>query len=77
MHSAVTTQESQPKRTRLIRLPVVLERYGCCRATWYQMMKDGVAPPGIKISARSVAWDEESIEELIQSRPRSLSNGRG
>lgn len=35
------------------------------RASWYQGIKDGRYPAGIKLSERSIAWRSEDIEKLI------------
>ena len=53
---------------RLIRLPEVLRKVGVSQSSWYEDVKEKRAPSPVKISARSVAWYEPDIDDLIDAR---------
>lgn len=55
------------RRTKLLKLPAVLEKFPVSRSNWYAGVKSGIYPAGIKLGGRSVAWDESSIDDLIDS----------
>ena len=42
-----------------------------CATTWWNGIKSGIYPPGIKISARRTAWRIEDIQALITSFDRT------
>lgn len=53
---------------KLLRLGGVLDKFPVSRSAWYEGVKKGIYPAGIKLSGgRTVAWTESSIDELIQS----------
>lgn len=54
-------------QNRLLRLPSVLDRVAVSKTEWYRKVKDGTAPQSIKISERSVAWLESSIDAYVLS----------
>lgn len=51
---------------RLLRLPQVLERVPVSRSTWWAGVAAGRYPAGIKLSARTTAWRESDIADLIE-----------
>jgi prophage regulatory protein len=53
---------------RLIRIREVLRKVGVSQSTWYEDVKEGRAPPPVKISERAVAWYEPDIDDLIDAR---------
>jgi prophage regulatory protein len=53
---------------RLLRLPAVMDLTGQSKPTIYRLMKSGDFPQNVKISERSVAWSEKSVQAWIQSR---------
>ena len=53
---------------KLSRLPEVRTRTGLPTSTLYAMMADGKFPRPIKLSARSVAWDESLVSDWIETR---------
>ena len=65
--------QTNPTRNarRLLRLPVVLDRYPVARATFLAGVKNGLYPKPVRLGKRSVAWREEDIEALIESRPEA------
>ena len=57
--------ESTIARSRLIRLPEVLDRIPLSRTSIYNRINDGTFPKPIKLGSRSVAWLESAIDECI------------
>jgi predicted DNA-binding transcriptional regulator AlpA len=51
----------------LIKLPAVLQRFPVSRSKWYQGIKDGRYPAGIKLGPRASAWRNSDIDKLISS----------
>lgn len=58
-----------------LRLPAVIARYGCCRATIYAWIATGDFPPPVKLGRRLAAWRLEDLEswEAARAAPRRLS----
>lgn len=46
------------------RLPTVLTKIPVSRSAWWQGIKDGRYPAGVKIGPRTTAWLKSDIEEL-------------
>jgi len=59
---------------KLLRLPDVRARTGLPTSTLYAMMADGKFPRPVKLSARSVAWDESLVESWIVQRLASTDS---
>lgn len=53
--------------TGFVRLPVVLAVYPVSKSTWWQGIKDGRFPAGVKLSEKTTAWRVEDIRKLITS----------
>lgn len=51
--------------TVLLRLPQVLARIPISRSAWYAGVKSGKYPAAIRIGPRTVAWNQSSIDLLI------------
>ena len=66
------TDFSQPSEARFLRLPDVLARYGCSRATVYAWMARGDFPAPVKLGCRLVAWRRHDLE----TRESSMELGR-
>ena len=60
-------QSSSKARSRLIRLPEVMDRIPLSRTSIYNRINDGTFPKPIKLGSKSVAWLESSIDEWIAS----------
>ena len=56
------------KPTTLLRLPKVLSRTGLGRSTLYRLVATGDFPAPIKLTKRSIAWPDSSVEEWIQEK---------
>jgi predicted DNA-binding transcriptional regulator AlpA len=56
--------------TGYLRLPDVLRLIPVSKSTWWQGIKDGYYPKGIKLGTRITAWRVEDIRDLIRSLGR-------
>lgn len=70
---AERTSGTGNKPTRLIRLPEVKARVGLSRSSIYQRISENTFPAPVRLGARSVAWNEASIDSWINDR---LEGGR-
>lgn len=50
----------------LWRIHRVLNAVDVCPATWWQWVRDGVAPKGIKLSHRITVWRASEIHKFIE-----------
>ncbi|WP_299198026.1 AlpA family transcriptional regulator [uncultured Amphritea sp.] len=53
---------------RLLRLPEVQKATALSRSSIYRLMEAGTFPDSIQLSARSIAWVEEEVQNWIQQR---------
>ena len=53
----------------LLRLPQVLALFPVSPSTWYQGIKDGIYPKGVKIGPRASAWRALDIKKLMDNLP--------
>ncbi|HCN00690.1 dipicolinate synthase [Pantoea ananatis] len=66
--------------TKLIRLPIVIERTGFSRSWIYELINQKQFPQPIKIGSRAVAFIESEIDDFLQeliSKSRSLTKLEG
>ncbi|BCS54747.1 AlpA family transcriptional regulator [Geobacter sp. SVR] len=56
----------QLPETGFLRLPQVLELIPVSKTTWWQGIKDGRYPKGVKLGQRITAWRVEDIKALIE-----------
>lgn len=49
-----------------VRLPTVLSVFPVSKSTWWQGVKAGRFPAGVKLSERCTAWPVQSIRALLQ-----------
>ena len=67
------TSDSQPRHEHahgldpLLRLHSVLKLIPVSRSAWYEGVRSGRFPKGVRISARTVAWRESEIRALIDT----------
>ena len=52
--------------TGYLRLPQVLQLFPVGKSTWWQGIKSGKYPSGVKLSSRITAWRVEDIKALIE-----------
>lgn len=60
-----TSTSAGKQRGSILRLPAVLARTGRSRTSWYEDIKAGRAPIGIRIGPRAVGWFEEDINAWL------------
>ena len=56
------------KRSRLMRLPEVVQLIGVSRSTIYRWMENGEFPRQVSLGGNTVAWLESDVEDWIQRR---------
>lgn len=61
------TPITAPAPDALLRLPQVLAIVPVSRATWWNGIKDGRFPPGIKLGPKTTVWRKSAIDSLIAS----------
>ena len=49
-----------------LRLPQVLARFPISRSTWWNGVKEGIYPSGVKLSKNTTAWLSTDIDQLIE-----------
>lgn len=52
--------------TGFVRLPTVLAVFPVSRSRWWNGVRAGEYPPGVKLGARCTAWRVEEIRELLK-----------
>jgi prophage regulatory protein len=62
---AETTDEHEPPRARLLRLPEVIGRVGMSRSTIYQRMSEGRFPKSRSLGPKCAVWIEAEIDDWI------------
>jgi prophage regulatory protein len=70
------TEFSHPEEARFLRLPGVLARYGCSRASVYAWMSRGDFPEPVKLGRRLVAWRRHDLEAWESRRSGEPSSRR-
>jgi predicted DNA-binding transcriptional regulator AlpA len=50
-----------------LRLPQVLELFPVSKTTWWEGVKAGRYPPGVKLSSRVTAWRAADLAPLLQN----------
>lgn len=53
--------------TGYIRLPQVLGLIPVGRSTWWQGIRDGRYPKGVKLGPKTTAWKVEDIRQLLEA----------
>ena len=53
---------------RLIREPERRVLTGVPRSSWYEFIRDGLAPPGVRIGKYAVGWPESELAILNAAR---------
>ncbi len=51
--------------TGYVRLPVILQHFPVSKSTWYNGIKAGKYPQGVRISERITAWRASDIRNLL------------
>ena len=58
-------------KSRILRLPEVMEATGLSRTTIWRMKKRDEFPKSVQLGPRAVGWRSSDIEEWLNSRPAS------
>jgi len=68
---------SKLPETGFIRLPQVLSIYPVSKSTWWEGIRVGKYPQGVKLSGRVTAWRVQDIRRLIEERGTGGGSTRG
>ncbi|TGD72835.1 AlpA family phage regulatory protein [Mangrovimicrobium sediminis] len=52
-------------KTGLLRDRQIYPFFGIGRSTWWKWVKEGKAPPGIKLGSRTTVWRAEDVRQLL------------
>jgi len=66
IHQAVERLNAGLPATGFVRLPQILAVYPVSKSTWWNGVKEGRFPSGVKLGPRITAWRSEDIRRLIQ-----------
>jgi prophage regulatory protein len=67
-------QSTPPKR--ILRIRQVCEKTGMSRAWIYRAIKSGGFPAPLRLSIRSIGWEEKMVDSWISTRIcREVNNG--
>lgn len=58
----MSTPSTEQNTKRFFRLKEITKRYSISETTWYRYVKNGIAPKGVSLGMRAVAWREEDLE---------------
>ncbi len=72
--STIVTFDDLPK-TGLLRDKQIYPFFGIGRSTWWKWVKEGKAPPGLKLGTRTTVWRAEDIRELLDDLASNLARG--
>jgi prophage regulatory protein len=61
----------QTKPSKILRLPVVVERTSMCKTVIYQKMARAEFPAAIKFGPKHIGWLESEIDTWIDERVRA------
>lgn len=62
---------NEQSKTRIIRLPEVMNLVGLKKTTIYMKIREGSFPKPIKLGARATGWEENVIQEWINQQIQS------
>lgn len=60
---------------KILKLPTVIEKTGCGRASIYRKIAEGGFPTPIKLGERSVGWIESEVDDWLDKQIE-LSRGK-
>ena len=52
----------------LLRMPRIKNAFGCCRATIYNWIKDGLFTPPVRVGKRISGWPEKEVNAIVAAR---------
>ena len=71
--TATAANDDVEVKTRLLRLPEVLERTALSQSSLYRLIADDDFPRPLKLTLRSVAWVENEVDDWIDCRLQERS----
>lgn len=79
-HPVALSREVLLSQSGYLRLSAVLKLYPISKSSWWQGVREGRLPSGIKLGPRTTAWRVEDIRSLLGSisagvQPNFSSNG--
>lgn len=67
----MTTQDTHTRLQPLLRRPAVENLTGLSRSALYDLMKKGLFPRAVKLTAKAVAWREDDIANWLANREQA------
>ena len=61
-----TASAEQPKATRMLRMPEVLDKTGMSKSFVESKVRDGTFPQPVKLGGRATAFIEEEVDQWLQ-----------
>lgn len=52
----------------MLRRPKVSQTIAMSRSATYNLIAEGLFPPGVKLSTRAVAWPEHEVNQVLSAR---------
>ncbi|KNH11817.1 transcriptional regulator [Vibrio lentus] len=74
MNDQTRTTKQLPTTCRLMRMKEVIRVTGMSRSFIYKRINEGEFPTAISLSAKSVAWVEEEVQQWIASKIQQRDN---
>ena len=59
---------TRTKTGDLLRIPRVKAAFGCCKATVYNWIKDGLFTPPVRVGKRMSVWPENEVNAIVAAR---------
>ena len=56
------------KTGNLLRIPRVKAAFGCCKATVYIWIKEGLFTPPVRVGKRMSGWPENEVDAIVAAR---------
>ena len=56
------------KTGNLLRIPRVKAAFGCCKATIYTWIREGLFTPPVRVGKRMSGWPEKEVNAIIAAR---------
>jgi prophage regulatory protein len=61
---------------RILRMPLLQQKVGLCKASIYNRIKDGTFPKSISLGGKSVGWLESDIDQWIDQCRSSANDAK-
>ena len=67
-YTALIQRAHDTKDFSVLRLPASAKKMGRANSTWWQDVKNGKAPPSIRLGERSVGWLSAELDAILAAR---------